>query len=87
MVAVGLAGVMLGDGAMFQIGKRFGYRVFEWKWMAKIMHAERLEAVKDKLKNHGNKKQDFAAHARADHRRHSAAGIPFRVRCLTASPP
>ena len=34
---------------MFSIGKRFGYRVFEWKWMAKIMHAERLEMVKDKL--------------------------------------
>jgi membrane protein DedA with SNARE-associated domain len=55
MIGVGLAGVMLGDGAMFQIGKRLGYRVFEWKWMAKILHAERLELVKDKLRNHGYK--------------------------------
>lgn len=55
MIGVGLAGVMIGDGAMFQLGKRFGTRVFEWKWMAKILHAERLEMVKDKLKNHGYK--------------------------------
>jgi membrane protein DedA with SNARE-associated domain len=83
MVAVGLAGVMLGDGAMFQIGKRFGYRVFEWKWMAKIMHAERLEAVKDKLKNHGNK-VIFSARFMPGLRSlvflsSGALGIPFRV--------
>jgi membrane protein DedA with SNARE-associated domain len=55
MILVGLAGVMLGDGAMFQIGRRYGYRVFEWRWMAKIMHAERLESVKHNLQNHGYK--------------------------------
>ena len=33
MIGVGLAGVMIGDGAMFQLGKRFGTRVFEWKWL------------------------------------------------------
>lgn len=83
MVAVGLAGVMLGDGAMFQIGKRFGYRVFEWKWMAKIMHAERLETVKDKLKNHGNK-VIFSARFMPGLRSlvflsSGALGIPFRT--------
>lgn len=83
MVAVGLAGVMLGDGAMFQLGKRFGYRVFEWKWMAKIMHAERLESVKDKLKNHGYK-VIFSARFMPGVRSlvflsSGALGIPFRV--------
>ncbi len=83
MIAVGLVGVMLGDGAMFQIGKRFGYRVFEWKWMAKIMHAERLETVKDKLKNHGNK-VIFSARFMPGLRSlvflsSGALGIPFRV--------
>lgn len=83
MIAVGLAGVMLGDGTMFQIGKRFGYRVFEWKWMAKIMHAERLETVKDKLQNHGNK-VIFSARFMPGLRSlvflsSGALGIPFRV--------
>jgi membrane protein DedA with SNARE-associated domain len=83
MIAVGLAGVMLGDGTMFQIGKRFGYRVFEWKWMARIMHAERLEAVKDKLQNHGNK-VIFSARFMPGLRSlvflsSGALGIPFRV--------
>lgn len=83
MIAVGLAGVMLGDGAMFQIGKRFGYRVFEWRWMAKIMHAERLEIVKDKLKNHGYK-VIFSARFMPGVRSlvflsSGALGIPFRI--------
>jgi chromosome segregation ATPase len=38
---------MIGDGVMFQIGKRFGNRVFEWKWMAKLLHAgtEKLDVA------------------------------------------
>ena len=83
MIGVGLAGVMIGDGAMFQIGKRFGYRVFEWKWMAKIMHAERLEMVKDKLQNHGYK-VIFSARFMPGVRSlvflsSGALGIPFRI--------
>lgn len=83
MIAVGLAGVMLGDGAMFQIGKRFGYRVFEWRWMAKIMHAERLEAVKQNLSSHGYK-VIFSARFMPGVRSlvflsSGALGIPFRV--------
>ncbi|MBS0616808.1 MAG: DedA family protein [Spirochaetes bacterium] len=83
MIGVGLVGVMLGDGAMFQIGKRVGYRVFEWKWMAKIMHADRLESVKDKLQNHGYK-VIFSARFMPGVRSlvflsSGALGIPFRV--------
>lgn len=83
MIAVGLAGVMLGDGAMFQIGKRYGYRVFEWRFMAKIMHAERLESVKHNLKHHGYK-VIFSARFMPGVRSlvflsSGALGIPFRV--------
>jgi membrane protein DedA with SNARE-associated domain len=83
MIAVGLVGVMLGDGAMFQIGRRFGYRVFEWRWMAKIMHAERLESVKQNLQNHGYK-VIFSARFMPGVRSlvflsSGALGIPFRV--------
>lgn len=83
MIGVGLAGVMLGDGAMFQLGKRFGYRVFEWKWMAKIMHAERLLAVKHKLTHHGYK-VIFSARFMPGVRSlvflsSGALGIPFRI--------
>lgn len=83
MIAVGLVGVMLGDGAMFQLGRRFGYRVFEWRWMSKIMHAERLESVKQNLKNHGYK-VIFSARFMPGVRSlvflsSGALGIPFRV--------
>lgn len=83
MIGVGLAGVMLGDGAMFQIGRRFGYRVFEWRWMAKILHAERLDAVKDNLQNHGYK-VIFSARFMPGVRSlvflsSGALGIPFKV--------
>lgn len=83
MIGVGLAGVMLGDGAMFQIGRRFGYRVFEWRWMSKIMHAERLESVKQNLQNHGYK-VIFSARFMPGVRSlvflsSGALGIPFRV--------
>lgn len=83
MIGAGLAGVLIGDGVMFQIGRRFGYRVFEWKWMAKILNAERLETVKDKLKNHGYK-VIFSARFMPGVRSlvflsSGALGIPFRV--------
>jgi membrane protein DedA with SNARE-associated domain len=83
MIGTGLTGVMIGDGVMFQVGKRFGYRVFEWKWMAKILHAERLETVKDKLRNHGYK-VIFSARFMPGVRSlvflsSGALGIPFRV--------
>lgn len=83
MIAVGLAGVMLGDGAMFQIGRRFGYRVFEWRWMSRIMHAERLESVKHKLQSHGYK-VIFSARFMPGVRSlvflsSGALGIPFRI--------
>lgn len=83
MIAVGLLGVMLGDGAMFHIGKRYGYRVFEWKWMAKIMHAERVEVVKHRLQHHGNK-VIFSARFMPGLRSlvflsAGALGIPFRA--------
>lgn len=83
MIAVGLAGVMLGDGVMFQIGRRFGYRVFEWRWMSRIMHAERLESVKHKLQSHGYK-VIFSARFMPGVRSlvflsSGALGIPFRI--------
>ena len=83
MIGVGLAGVMIGDGFMFQLGKRFGYRVFEWRWMAKIMHAERLLAVKHNLTHHGYK-VIFSARFMPGVRSlvflsSGALGIPFRI--------
>jgi len=83
MIGVGLAGVMIGDGVMFFVGKKFGHRVFEWKWMAKILHADRLEMVKDKLKNHGYK-VIFSARFMPGVRSlvflsSGALGIPYRI--------
>ncbi len=83
MILVGLLGVMLGDGAMFQIGKRYGNRVFEWKWMKRFLHTDRLDAVKDKLRNHGYK-VIFSARFMPGLRSlvfltSGALGIPFRI--------
>lgn len=83
MIAVGLFGVMLGDGAMFHIGRRYGYRVFEWRLMAKILHAERLDAVKQNLQSHSYK-VIFSARFMPGVRSlvflsAGALGVPFRI--------
>jgi membrane protein DedA with SNARE-associated domain len=55
VIAVGLAGVMLGDSAMFWLGRRYGLTLAKRPIVARIMPAERLARVADVLATKGNK--------------------------------
>lgn len=55
MFWVGMAGVLIGDGAMFLIGRIFGERVLRWRTVARIMTPERYRAVQDKFSQYGNR--------------------------------
>ncbi|MCP9759983.1 DedA family protein [Aquitalea sp. S1-19] len=54
MFAVGMAGVLIGDGIMFTIGRVFGDRVLQFRPIARILTRERFEAVQEKFSKYGN---------------------------------
>lgn len=54
MFAVGMAGVLIGDGIMFTIGRVFGDRVLQFRPIARILTKERFEAVQEKFSKYGN---------------------------------
>lgn len=53
MVLVGLAGVLVGDGLVFALGRLSGARVFEIRIIRKFMTPDRLKKVESKLAKHG----------------------------------
>lgn len=53
MTFVGLAGVLIGDGLVFMLGRVYGHTVFEMRWIKKIMTPARLKSVESKLARHG----------------------------------
>lgn len=55
MFAVGMAGVLIGDGTMFVMGRLFGERVLSWPLVARFMTPERYRAVQDKFSQYGNR--------------------------------
>ncbi|CUA81662.1 MULTISPECIES: DedA family protein [Gulbenkiania] len=54
MFFVGMAGVLLGDGIMFLLGRLFGNRVLRFRPIARILTQERFEAVQEKFSRYGN---------------------------------
>ena len=54
MVAVGLAGVLVGDGVMFAAGHFYGNRVLQFRPIARILTRERFCAVQEKFEKYGN---------------------------------
>ena len=55
MITVGFLGVMLGDGAMFWLGRRYGLSLARKPWIARLLPAERLERVGVVLRTRGVK--------------------------------
>ena len=53
MVAVGLAGVMVGDGLIFLGGRVYGDRVTRIKFFQKLLTPDRFEAVQEKFAKYG----------------------------------
>ena len=53
MLAVSMAGVLLGDSTMFFLGRIFGEKLLKIKFFAKIVTQERYQWVQEKFAKHG----------------------------------
>ncbi|WP_293766488.1 DedA family protein [uncultured Aquitalea sp.] len=53
MFAVGMAGVLAGDGIMFAAGRFYGHKVQQFRPIARILTPERFEAVQEKFEKYG----------------------------------
>lgn len=53
MVAVGLAGVLIGDGIMFGLGRWQGPKITKSRFFSKILTPERFEQAQDKFQKYG----------------------------------
>lgn len=54
MVFVGMAGVLIGDGLMFTIGKKYGTKALKFKPIARVFTKERYEKMQQKFERYGN---------------------------------
>ncbi|QRN40796.1 MAG: DedA family protein [Neisseriaceae bacterium] len=55
MIFIGIAGVLIGDGLMFTLGKALGPRVLNSRWIAKIMTSKNYESIiQQKFDKYGN---------------------------------
>ena len=55
MVAVALAGVLIGDAAMFLLGHRHGARILRWPLVARLLTPQRYARVQEKFARYGNR--------------------------------
>jgi membrane protein DedA with SNARE-associated domain len=55
MIGVGMAGVLVGDSAMFLLGRRYGLALAKRPFVARILPEDRLERVSEVLNKRGNK--------------------------------
>jgi membrane protein DedA with SNARE-associated domain len=53
MVAVGMAGVMVGDGLVFVAGRFYGERVSRWRLFRRVLTPERMEKTQDAFAKYG----------------------------------
>ena len=54
MIAVSLAGVLMGDGIMFAAGRIFGPRILKFRAVARVMTPRRYARVQEKFDKYGN---------------------------------
>lgn len=55
MIVVCMAGVLVGDSTIFWLGAKYGREMTQKPLFSKLLTPERLESVKVKLHEHGNK--------------------------------
>lgn len=55
MAAVGLVGVLCGDSLMFIVGRVFGERALQWRWVAFLLTPKRYARVQSKFSRHGTR--------------------------------
>ncbi|TGK17517.1 DedA family protein [Leptospira fluminis] len=54
MFAVGMAGVLVGDGTVFLLGRIYGVRVLQIPFIARFITPERFLSVQEKFSKYGN---------------------------------
>ena len=54
MFVVGMAGVLVGDGIMFLLGRHFGEQILRFKPVRKLMPPKRYAQVQEKFDKYGN---------------------------------
>ncbi|SIO72601.1 membrane protein DedA, SNARE-associated domain [Burkholderia sp. GAS332] len=55
MVAVGMAGVLVGDAGMFLLGRRCGERIRQWRVFARVLTPQRYAKIQDMFERHGDR--------------------------------
>jgi len=48
-------GIMCADAVLYGVGRRFGPRLFEYRWVQKVMSAERRARIEKRFHEHGMK--------------------------------
>ena len=54
MVAVGIAGVLAGDGLVFSAGRFWGDNIMRFRFIARVMTPQRYAQVEEKFEKYGN---------------------------------
>lgn len=54
MVAVGIAGVLAGDGLVFAAGRLWGDNIMRFRFIARVMTPQRYAQVEEKFEKYGN---------------------------------
>lgn len=55
MFALCMVGVLMGDTAIFLLGRRYGATILKWRWVARVLTPERYEVVQHKFARYGNR--------------------------------
>jgi len=59
VVAAGVAacglGILCADCVLYGVGRRFGPRLFEYRWVQKVMSAQRRQRIEKRFQEHGIK--------------------------------
>jgi membrane protein DedA with SNARE-associated domain len=60
MFAVAMVGVLLGDSAIFLLGKHYGTRILKWPGVSRLLTPARYAKVQEKFDRYGNRLMFFA---------------------------
>ena len=55
MFAVGMAGVLVGDGLMFTAGRVYGHKILRFRFVQRVMTPKRYAQVQEKFDKYGNR--------------------------------
>ena len=48
------AAILIGDSIPYALGRRYGMRALRFRWVRRILHPERFQALQERFEQHGN---------------------------------